>query len=168
MSLDAFYIYQLAWYVFGTAVGFAAAWFFWNKGIAEVEGRGVPMLRGMKLTGASGILVAVLLVIHVINPLKPLSDYDRLLLLHADAAVVLEDGTEDYKIELSDHAKLGLGQEVAVEMVPMRQVYSLIRDLEGAFTTAEPIPPGRYRLRIVDSQTGETQVYVVEVPRTEF
>lgn len=168
MSLDTFYFYQLAWYVFGTFAAFAAAWFFWNKGITEVDGGALHMMRGMRLTGAGGLFVAVLLVVHMINPLKPLSDYDRLLLLYSDAAAESPqpEGSEDFTIAVTEHADLGLGSEVAVELVRFKDIHSLAPELgQGAFMTREPIPPGTYRVRIVHNDTGETKEFMVRVPQ---
>lgn len=170
MELTNFLIYQIAWYVFGTASAFAAALLFWQKGQSVVSGNDPTSGFGIRLSGAAGIFVAVLLVIHFINPMKAVIDPNKLLLVHSTAveAEPGDDGGVRYTLESSQSidAKL-LGDHVAAKLIATKHMHDLkMSASQNAFTTEEPIPPGTYELHLADTETGELATYFVEIPAT--
>lgn len=168
MELTNFLIYQIAWYVFGTASAFAAALLFWQKGRSVVSGNDPTSGFGIRLSGAAGIFVAVLLVIHFINPLKAVIDPNKLLLVYSTAVETESDEVEGVRYTLESSrtidAKL-LGDHVAAKLIPAKHVHNLtLSASQNAFTTAEPISPGIYELLLDDTETGKLSTYLVEVP----
>src|ERR1700737_1526438 len=86
MGINEFYLYQVLWYVFAAVTSFFAALFFWNKGLSAVAGKLSTFgLITWKLSGAAEIFVVVLLIIHLIDPLKSLSDYKKILVVYGTA-----------------------------------------------------------------------------------
>lgn len=166
MGINEFYLYQIGWYLFGTAAAFAAALLFWQKGRSVVSSPDAGSGFGVRLSGAAGIFVAVLLVIHYINPLIPLTDYKKLWLVYSAAESQAAEGdVVHYILEPSSFPSDLIKEHSAVELIPADRVYTLAPQLrDNAFTTIEPIPVGTYWLHIVDSETGETGRYMLEVP----
>ncbi len=168
MELTNFLIYQIAWYVFGTASAFAAALLFWQKGRSVVSGNDPTSGFGIRLSGAAGIFVAVLLVIHFINPLKAVIDPNKLLLVHSTAIESESDepGGVRYVLESSRTIDADLlGGHVAAKLIAAKHMHDLkMSASQNAFTTAEPIPPGTYELHLADTETGKLETYLVEVP----
>ena len=168
MELTNFLMYQIGWYVFGTAAAFAAALLFWQKGKAVVSSPDAGTGFGIRLGGAAGIFVAVLLVIHYINPLKLVVDPNKLLLVYATPTQDDTDGNAGVRYVLQSSQMIdadALGDDVAVRLIPMKYVHDLTRSAsENAFTTAEPITPGVYELLLDNTQTGKLSKYLVEIP----
>jgi len=174
MELTNLLTYQIGWYVFGTAAAFAAALLFWQKGRAVVTSPDTGSGFGIRLGGAAAIFVAVLLVIHYINPLKLVVDPNKLLLVYATPAQTGASETDGadragavrYVLQSSPMIDAdALGDGVAVRLIPMKYVHDLTRSAnENAFTTAEPITPGVYELLLDNTQTGKLSKFLVEIP----
>lgn len=172
MDISSFLLYLIAWYLFGTVSAFAAALLFWKKGRSTISGREPGSGLGLRLSGAAGIFVAVLLVIHFINPLQLVIDPDKLLLVHSAAVESALDGNdaEDegirYFLESSQaiDAKL-LNDGVSPKLIHAEHVYDLRRSAnQNAYVTDRPIPPGTYQLQLSDRETGELSTFILEIP----
>lgn len=169
MSMNAFYSYQIGWYIFGTAVAFLAAVFFWNRGSSEVSGQSQLGL-GLKLSGAGGIFVAVLLVFHLINPLKVVLDSKKIILFcwtEKPKTSASGDNVE-YSLQSTKINEMDVKfdwEAVAVQMIPQEYIYNLSLRLEDkAFATNAPIPRGKYKIRFVSESTGKSKEFAVNVP----
>jgi len=166
VDLQAFLLYQIGWYLFGTAAAFTAALLFWQKGQSVISGREPGSGFGLRLSGAAGIFVSVLLVIHYINPLQTLVDTEKILLVYSTttASEPSEGQVTRYTLGPSQLDRNLIAKDVAPELISANHVFTL-RKLAGnnAFATTEPIPAGIYYLRLVDSE-GEVRTEMVEVP----
>ena len=104
IGIHAFYLYQVGWYVFATIVAFLAALLFWNKGEALAKGKmSESSFANYKMTGAGAIFIVVLFLFYVINPLKPLSDYKKILIVYGNAPGPEQNQSNPiaYSLELS-------------------------------------------------------------------
>lgn len=172
MDVSSFLLYLIAWYLFGTVSAFAAALLFWKKGRSTISGHEPGSGLGLRLSGAAGIFVAVLLVIHFINPLKLVINPDKLLLVYSAAVESALEGDEAgdrsvrYTLKSSQaiDAKL-LNEHVSPKLIDADHVYELRRSADrNAFVTAQPIPTGTYELHLSDAETGELTTFYVDVP----
>ena len=172
MSVHIFYIYQIGWYVFGTFVAFVAALLFWKKGRAQVKGRTLELGLGLKLTGAGAIFVAVLLVFHLINPLKPLSDYKKVLLVFSNEKI--SELTSDSKVQytlkpsqFSDDIQFD-SNKLDIELIPWAYVYDFLPVLDDkSFESREAIPTGKYKVRFTYRDTGKSKVFTITIPESK-
>src|SRR5215510_14286604 len=103
MTIPQFYLYPILWFVFATIIAFIAAILFWNRGSATMQGRAPEMPVRWKLTGAGAIFVVVLVVFFIINPVKPLTDYKKILIVYSAQNVASQSpgGSGKYKIKPS-------------------------------------------------------------------
>jgi hypothetical protein len=168
MSVQAFCYYQIAWYVFGTAVAFFAAMLFWNRGESQVDGKSQIGL-GLKLSGAGALFVAVLLVFNLINPLKTMLDSKKIVFLCFDGKEkpLPNDNNSEYKLESSKINEMDVQfawDSVAVEMIPQQYVYNLSLTSDKTFSTNDKIPKGKYKIRFTEMATGKSKVYGITVP----
>ncbi len=168
MDVNMFYIYQIGWYVFGTFVAFVAALMFWKKGRAEVKGKTLELGLGLKLTGVGGIFVAVLVVLHLINPLKPFFDYKKIFLVYSGEKISEHTGNRkvEYKIipsQFSEDIEFD-SNKLDIELIPWEYVYSFLRE-EGSksYVTREAIPNGKYKIFFIQRDTGVLDFSTVEV-----
>jgi hypothetical protein len=172
MGISEFYLYQALWYVFAAVTSFFAGLFFWNKGLSAAEGKLSELgLITWKLSGAAAIFVVVLLMLHLINPLKSLSDYKKILVVYETAVpnidknksrvyVLKPDVIKDPAIQLNS-------DEVAIEMIPYEFIFSLSPEPDGntfATTAKGGIPPGTYKIRFIQKVTGTSKEFALEVP----
>lgn len=166
-----FYMYQIGWYVFGTFVAFVAALLFWKKGRAQVKGRTLELGLGLKLTGAGAIFVAVLLVFHLINPLKPLSDYKKVIIVFSNEKI--SEPTSDkvqYTLKPSEFGEdiEFDSNELSIEMIPWDYVYDFLPALDDkSFESREAIPIGRYMVRFTFRDTGESKIFTITIPESK-
>jgi hypothetical protein len=169
MNTTEFYGWQVAWYVFGTLASFAAALLFYRKGAASAGGKGVAgNLATWKLTGAAAIFIVVLGAFHFMNPLSPLSDRNRVLVIYttqgagqppAGSAVPFTIQTDVFRETRIDP------KSIVIEMLPADAVESLLPGIdEKSFSTQRPIAPGTYRVRLIEKDTGKFRDFTMEVP----
>ena len=174
MTLEQFsrqtYWYPILWYLLATGVAFVAAMLFWQKGSSTAEGQipGVPVT--WKFTGAGSIFIVVLLVFFLINPLKPFSDYKKIVILSSSEGQ-LPSHTEVRPYTL-DRSTISLDDKsipfdsatLTIQMIPADFIYNLTPALtDNSFGTAKPIPKGIYKIRFISSATGKSQEYQLEV-----
>jgi len=171
LNVHTFYIYQISWYVFGTAVAFIAALFFWKKGRSEVRGRTIELGLGLKLTGAGAIFVAVLLVFHIINPLKPLCDYKKIFLVLTDEKISVPTGNKvEYKLKasrISNDIQFD-PDKLAIELIPWNYIYDMCPAFDDkSYVTREAIPQGKYKIRFIYKDTGKSKEFTITIPRSQ-
>lgn len=167
MSAHAFYLYQISWFVFATMVGFLAALLLWKKGKYQAKGKILGI--GMRLTGAGGIFVAVLLVFYLINPIKPLKMV-YIVFSSEEISVLSTSETDEPFIINESEIRLGDRQfdqeKLSLELIPAQYIYELNPRLaDNSFATREAIPQGIYSMRITFHPKGETKTYLVTVPK---
>lgn len=170
MNLQAFLLYQIGWYLFATAAAFTAALLFWQKGRSMISGREPGTGFGVRLSGAAGIFVAVLLVLHFINPLQTVVDSDKLLLVYSTTSESEIDGEQAvrrYTVGPSQLDRNLFAQDATPELISADHVYPM-KKLAGdnAYGTTKPVPAGIYFLRLVGSD-GEVRTEIVEVPASK-
>jgi hypothetical protein len=172
MGIHTFYLYQISWYVFATVVSFLTGWFFWNKGESLAQGKlsGTGIVT-YKLTGAASIFVIVLFLFYTINPLKPLSDYNKIMIVYGNAAAHETNPANPiiYSLKLSDIQRAFMKKDkdrMTIEMVPFNSIYTLTPTLgdENTFKTRDEIPPGNYQVRFIEMGTGRAMTYQLDVP----
>ena len=170
MNEIEFYGWQVAWYVFGTLASFVAALLFWNKGTAVVAGN-LPKtyISTWKLTGAAAIFIVVLGAFYFINPLKPLSDYKRVLVIYdarqqASDAGAPKSGTYTIQADVFKDVTID-PKSVVIEMFPTDSLESLLPGLDNrSFSTQHSIPAGTYTLRVIERDSGRFRDFTMEVP----
>jgi hypothetical protein len=171
MTCTQFYGYQSLWFVFATLVSFIAALLFWTKGAAAIGGKFAQFGETTwKLGGAASIFVIVMLLFYVIDPLKDLSDYKRVLVVYSTDRKAPEAGgaNEQFTItpdQIKDASILDF-DKVVLEMIPLDSVESLLLGLDGkSFKTAHPLAVGMYRFRIMQRDSGHVLTErAIEVP----
>ena len=169
MTINEFYMYQIVWYVFATIVAFIAAVLFWKRGSSATEGRIPELPVSWKLTGAGAIFVVVLLVFFVINPLKPLTDYKKILIVSSTQDFPSSPtGTGiQYKMMPSQISADSIHFDLDtlhVQMIPVKFIYELSPELaDNSFVTHDVIPKGKYKIRFVSFKTGESKEFLVDV-----
>jgi len=150
---------------------------FWKRGPATASGQipGVPVT--WKFSGAAAIFTVVLLIFYLINPLKPFSDYKKIVIIHSTQDV---SSSPTEASSLTDKASFTLdksllssvdqkaipfnSQTLQIELVPADSVYVLVPELtENSFRTNKPIPKGWYDIRFTSSETSQSRKYTVEV-----
>lgn len=169
-GIHEFYLYQVGWFVFASIVSFLAALLFWNKG--EALARGTMSDTGSvtyKLTGAGAIFVVVLFLFYWINPLKPLSDYKKILIVYGNASTQESNVANliPYKLTPSDIERNSIPNDVAIEMVPFQFIYPLFPTLgdNNTYETKDKIPPGNYRVILRKIETNTSKTYMLKVPK---
>jgi len=175
MTSNAFYGWQVVWYVFGTAASFAAALLFWTKGASAIGGKlsqfGETTWR---LSGAAAIFVIVLVVFHFVDPLRSLSDYKTVLVIYEPDPKQANDpkGTPRAAVTIRpdeiNSAWINLNADsVVVEMVPYESIVSLVPEPNGtSFSTASAIPVGTYMVRVIEKDSGKSKDFKMDVPPT--
>jgi hypothetical protein len=173
MTIEQFtrqtYLYPVLWYVFATIVSFVAALLFWQKGSSSAEGKvpGLPV--SWKFTGAGAVFVVVMFLFWIINPLKPFSDYKKIVIVNSTQDVASPTGPVVlHKITLENITKGSVGFDdlanLQVELIPYDFVYVLQRSFtDNSLVTASPIPKGNYRMRLVSPKTAESKDFLEEV-----
>jgi hypothetical protein len=170
MGIHTFFCYQIGWYVFATLVSFLAGLLFWNKGESLASGRmSKSSMLTYKLTGAGAIFVVALFLFYWINPLRPLSDYKKILIIYGNATAHESNAANPiiYRLKPTklDRNSINLN-DVAIEMTPFNSIYSLSPTLDdnNTFRTLHKVPPGNYRVIITQKGTGKSMSFQVEVP----
>jgi hypothetical protein len=170
MGIHTFYCYQIGWFVFATIVSFLAGLLFWNKGESLAKGRmSKSSMLTYKLTGAGAIFVVALFVFYWINPLKPLSDYRKILIIYENktAHESNPDNPIIYRLKTTNFDRNSINpNDVAIEMTPYNSIYSLSPTLPdyNTFSTLDKVPPGNYRVIITQKGTGKSMTFQVKVP----
>jgi hypothetical protein len=159
--------------VFASIVSFVAGLLFWNKG--EALARGKMSDTGFvtyKLTGAGAIFVVVLFLFYLINPLKPLSDYKKILIVYGNASTQESNVANPipYKLTPSDIERNSMGlnpNDVAIEMIPFEFIYPIFPRFgdNNTYETNKNIPPGAYRVVLTQIGTNTTKTYLLKVPK---
>jgi hypothetical protein len=172
MGIHTFYCYQIGWFVFATLVSFLAGLLFWNKGESLAKGRmSKSSMLTYKLTGAGAIFVVALFLFYWINPLKPLSDYRKILIIYGNVTAHQSNPANPIIYTL-DPTKLDTRyvnmnpNDVVIGMTPYNFIYSLSPTLHdyNTFKTLDAIPPGNYRIAIKTKGTGNSLEYQLNVP----
>ena len=173
MTIEQFtrqtYLYPVLWYVFATIVAFVAAILFWQRGSSSAEGKvpGLPV--SWKFTGAGAVFVVVMFLFWIVNPLKPFSDYKKIVIVNSNQDVASPTGPVVlYKITPENFAKDSAGFDdpasLQVELIPYDSIYVLQRSFsDNSLVTASPIPKGNYRMRLVSPKTAESKDFFEEV-----
>lgn len=168
MNEPTFYLYQVLWWVFVTFVAFAAALLFWKKGRYEVKGKTLELGFGLKLTGAGGIFVAVLLIFYLINPIKPLK---KVFIVYSTERISERSSEESEELFVLEESDISLNdrqfdqKRLSIELIPCQYIYNLAAMLNGnSFTTEEKIPQGIYKIRLKYKDSGETEEYTMRIP----
>jgi hypothetical protein len=168
MNPSEFYGWQVAWYVFGTLASFVAALLFWRKGASAVGGSGTANLATWKLTGAAAIFIVVLGAFHFMNPLSPLSDRNRVLVIYSTqpSGQALAASGPPFMIQTDVFKETKIDpKSIFIEMLPADAVVSLLPGLdEKSFSTQRAIAPGTYRVRLIEKDTGKFRDFMMEVP----
>lgn len=169
MSEPTFYLYQVLWWVFVTLVAFAAALLFWKKGRYEVKGKTLELGFGLKLTGAGGIFVAVLLIFYLINPIKPLK---KVFIVYSNENISELSSDESAGMYVLEESAIALSDsqfdqgKLQIDMIPCKYIYPLNPDGHGkSFLTEDKIPQGIYKIRLKYKDTGLTKEYQITVPK---
>lgn len=164
------YWYPILWYLFATIVAFIAAMLFWQRGSSTAEGKVPALSVTWKFTGAAAIFVVVLLVFFVINPLKPFSDYRKIVIVSSNqgqlpsATEVAPFTVDRSTISLDDKSIPFDPATLTIQMIPVDFIYTLTPELtNNSFGTAKAIPKGVYKIRFISSATGKGQDYQIEV-----
>jgi hypothetical protein len=155
--------------VLGTLASFIAALLFWRKGAASVGG-GAPGIEKLtwKLTGAAAIFLVALGAFHFINPLRPLSDYNKVLVIYENRLARNVGGTAvgayTIQADVFKDAKIDTNS-VVIEMFPAETFESLLPGVDNrSFKTQRPIAAGMYKVRVVYRDTGTVKDFLLEVP----
>lgn len=169
MSESMLYLYQALWWVFVTIVAFAAGLLFWKKGRYSVKGKMLEFGLGLKLTGAGGIFVAVLLIFYLINPIKPLK---KVFIVYSNENIPELSGDESVEPYVLKESDITLSdsqfdqKRLSIEMIPCKYIYNLSATLnDNSFTTEEKIPQGYYKMRLKYKDSGETEEYMILVSK---
>jgi hypothetical protein len=106
-------------------------------------------------------------VFYFINPLRPLSDYNKVLVIYdnrlsnvgriaVDTYTIQPDVFGDTKIDTNS---------VVIEMFPAETYESLLPGVDNrSFKTQRPIAAGMYKVRVVYRDTGTVKEFLMEVP----
>jgi hypothetical protein len=160
-TITTFYQLQVGWYVFGTFVAFLAALLFWNKGSAAIKGQLSHSGKAVyKFTGAGAIFLAILVLFKWLNPVLPISDYKRLIILHSDKSIA-ELGPKSLsevviKINKGDNFWEHYGNhEGVIEMIPTKYIFNLVKTIDGkGLSTGNQVPKGKYLIRVFKKDEG--------------
>jgi hypothetical protein len=173
MSLNEFNIYPMLWYIFATIVAFVAAILFWRRGSSAAEGEAPGSSVKWKITGAGAIFVIVILTFHFINPLKPLSDYKKILIIYSNKNDIPNIA------ETLKYAKIAQSQiqsdyvdftpdSLHVQLIPLKYIYELSPELsENCFVTHDAIPLGKYKIRFTSYKTGQSKEFTLDIKEDE-
>jgi hypothetical protein len=164
MTIYQFYLFPILWYVFATIVAFIAAMLFWKRGSSVAEGRLPTIPVTWKFTGAAAIFVVVLVVFHLINPVKPFNDYTKIYIVVSDRPLAsVNELSMNWRITPTQLTAAGFDPDsTSAQMIPTQFIYDLAHPLEdnSSFITLSPIPKGKYKLRLTSYKPG--------VPTREF
>jgi hypothetical protein len=173
MTSNAFYGWQVAWYVFATIASFAAALVFWTKGASAIGGKLTQLgATTWRLSGAAAIFVIVLILFYVVDPLKSLSDYKTVLVIYQLEQAQAKDSKVTARTPVTirpgeiNQAWINLDADtMVVEMVPYESIVSLVPEPNGtSFSTASAIPAGTYRVRVIEKDSGKSKDFKMDVP----
>ena len=168
MNEPTFYLYQVLWWVFVTFVAFAAALLFWKKGRYEVKGKTLELGFGLKLTGAGGIFIAVLLIFYFINPIQPLK---KVFIVYSDKNISELSGDEPYELDESDislNNNLFDQGRFTIALIPCEHIYPVSRNIDNnSYSTEEKVPRGTYKVILQYQDTGKTEWFQTTVPKND-
>lgn len=169
MSEPMLYLYQVIWWVFVTIVAFAAGLLFWKKGRYSVKGKILEFGLGLKLTGAGGIFIAVLLIFYLVNPIKPMKKIFIVFSNENISELSSDESVEPYVLKESDITLSDRQfdqKRLSIEMIPCKYIYNLTAMInDNSFTTEEKIPQGHYKIRLKYKDSGETEEYMILVSK---
>ena len=169
-NISNFYHLQLGWYVFGTLVSFIAALLFWNKGSSAIKGQLSRSGKAVyRFTGAGAIFVAIMVMFKWLNPVLPISEYKRLIILHSEKSISELDHRVIKNVIIKIHKGDGFWEHYdpnqgVIEMIPTKYIFNLVQTIDGkGLSTSNEVPKGKYLIRVFKKDEGRYIQRIEEV-----